>query len=98
MTMKKIIIIILSLIILVMGVQILLPKPKQTILQPQPQPQRKVTLGIWTEGLYDAKKQKLQPEKLLEFEKLIDRKVSIAHYYRGWESFIDPYLITEFEI
>lgn len=57
----------------------------------------KIQLGVWTEGLYDASKQKLNPQKLLEFEKLTDKKYSIAHYYRGWESFIDPVLISEFE-
>jgi hypothetical protein len=61
-------------------------------------PQRSIVLGAWTEDLYDAPTQKLQPEKLLEFESAIDRKVTIAHYYRGWESLIDPYILTEFEI
>ena len=61
-------------------------------------PQRKILFGAWTEGMYDAKTQKLHPEKLSEFEKMIDKKVVIAHYYRGWESFINPNLITEFTI
>jgi hypothetical protein len=61
-------------------------------------PQRKIALGAWTEGFYDASARKLQPDKLLAFESMIDRKVSIAHYYRGWESLADPYLLTEFEI
>ncbi len=64
----------------------------------QAAPQRRIMFGAWTEGLYDAKTKKLHPEKLVEFEKLIDKKVAIAHYYRGWESFTDPNLITEFEI
>lgn len=61
-------------------------------------PQRKIVLGAWTEGFYDASTQKLQPEKLIEFENLIGKKVGIAHYYRGWEALGDPYLLTEFKI
>lgn len=60
-------------------------------------PQRHILFGAWTQGLYDAKTQKLHPEKLQSFEKLIDKKVAIAHYYRGWESFTDPHLLTEFQ-
>lgn len=58
--------------------------------------QRHITLGAWTQGLFDAKKKQLHPEKLVEFQKLIKKNVSIAHYYRGWESLSDPKLIQEF--
>jgi len=60
--------------------------------------QKQIMLGAWTEGLYSAESQKLQPEKLDAFESLIDKKLSIAHYYRGWEALSDPNLVTEFEI
>ncbi len=59
--------------------------------------EEKIQLGVWTEGLYDAKARKLQPNKLIDFEKITKKKYSIAHYYRGWESFIDSKLINEFE-
>lgn len=61
-------------------------------------PKRQIEFGAWTEELYDANTQKLNPEKLQEFEKLIDRKVSIAHFYRGWEALSDPGLLDEFEV
>jgi hypothetical protein len=57
---------------------------------------KQVALGMWTEGLYDAKTQTLHPEKLVEFERVTNKKYSIAHYYRGWESLSDPKLINEF--
>jgi len=58
--------------------------------------QRHIALGVWTEGLFDAKTQKLHPEKLQQFEQLIHKKVSIAHYYIGWEALANPGLITQF--
>lgn len=60
-------------------------------------PQRQILFGAWTEGLFDAKKRTLHVEKLKEFETLIDKKVSIAHYYRGWEYMSDPILLKEFQ-
>lgn len=57
---------------------------------------RRVSVGAWTEGLYDPVHKTLHPEVLERFEKLIGKHVSIAHYYRGWESLADPGLITEF--
>lgn len=57
---------------------------------------RHISLGAWTEGFYDPLSQKLHPEVLQEFEILVDKKVAIAHYYRGWESWTDPVLLSEF--
>lgn len=59
--------------------------------------ERKIALGAWTEGLYDAESKTLHPDKLKDFEKLVDKKFSIAHYYRGWESLVDPILVSEFK-
>jgi beta-mannanase len=59
-------------------------------------PQRTILFGAWHEGFFDAKTRTLHPEKLKAFEKIIDKKVSIAHYYRGWEYLADPILIEEF--
>ncbi len=61
-------------------------------------PARKIALGAWTEGLFDAHTQTLHPDKLLDFEQMIDKKVSIAHFYRGWEALIDPNLMVELDI
>lgn len=58
---------------------------------------RHITTGAWTEGLFNPSTQTLHPEKLIAFEKLIGKKVSIAHYYRGWEALSDPNLITQFD-
>jgi hypothetical protein len=60
-------------------------------------PHRHIALGVWTQGFYDAPNQQLHPEKLLQFESMIDRKVAIAHYYKGWEHLTDPHLLTEFQ-
>lgn len=59
--------------------------------------QRHIMLGAWTEGLFDGTNKTLHPEKLLEFEKLVDKKMEIAHYYIGWEVLAKPELITQFE-
>ncbi len=57
---------------------------------------RRISIGAWTEGFYDPVSRKLHPEALTKFESLIDKKISIAHYYRGWESWTDPVLVSEF--
>lgn len=59
---------------------------------------RKISLGAWTEGFFDAKNKELHPEVLQDFESLINKKVSIAHYYLGWEMLSNPELIGQFEI
>jgi len=59
---------------------------------------RHVAIGVWTEGLFDANNQKLHPEKLLQFEQMIHKKVSIAHYYIGWEALSNSQLISQFDI
>ncbi|HVZ67508.1 MAG TPA: glycosyl hydrolase [Patescibacteria group bacterium] len=61
-------------------------------------PHQEILLGAWTQGFYDANQKKLNPQKLLDFESLTKKKYSIAHYYRGWESFIDPTLVKEFSL
>lgn len=60
-------------------------------------PQRKVLIGAWTEGFFDGTNKKLRPEKLLEFEKLVNKKMKIAHYYIGWEVLASPDLLSQFE-
>ncbi|HVT01654.1 MAG TPA: glycosyl hydrolase [Patescibacteria group bacterium] len=57
-----------------------------------------VLLGAWTEGFYNASTHKLNPQKLLDFQKLTKKKYSIAHYYLGWESFSDPNLVKQFSV
>ncbi|HSW87873.1 MAG TPA: glycosyl hydrolase [Candidatus Saccharimonadales bacterium] len=59
-------------------------------------PQRHIELGAWTTGFFDPVTQTLHPEKLQQFEQLIDKKVSIAHFYRGWEALSEPSLLTQF--
>ena len=59
---------------------------------------RHIALGAWTEGLYDPTSQKLHPEYLQQYEELTKKKVTIAHYYRGWEALSDPILVSEFEM
>lgn len=49
---------------------------------------RKVYLGMWTQGFWDDNKKELHIEKLKNLENQINKKVAIAHYYRGWE-FLD---------
>lgn len=47
-------------------------------------PTRDVYLGFWTHGLWDDENRELNPEKLKELENKIDKKVAIAHLFRGW--------------
>jgi beta-mannanase len=60
-------------------------------------PKRTILFGAWTEGFFDPKTKELHPEKLVQFEKLVNKKTSIAHYYIGWESLNDPQLISQFD-
>jgi len=48
-------------------------------------PLRHVQLGFWTEGLYDRASGHVHPEVLRSLQKEINKKVSIAHFYVGWE-------------
>lgn len=61
-------------------------------------PQRHITLGAWTEGFFDPSTQTVHPEKLQQFEQLTHKKVSIAHFYRGWEALADPKLVTQIDM
>jgi len=56
----------------------------------------RILFGAWTQGLFDSKTQKLHPEKLIQFEQLVHKKMSLAHYYIGWEALADPSLIDQF--
>lgn len=60
--------------------------------------QKSILLGAWTEGFFDPITQKLHPEKLTSFQKLINKKVSIAHYYLGWEALTTPQLLSQFSL
>jgi hypothetical protein len=61
-----------------------------------PAQQRHITLGAWTQNLFDAKTQQLHPEKLTHFEQMVQKKLSIAHYYIGWEALTSPKLLIQF--
>ena len=59
-------------------------------------PQRTIMFGAWTEGFYDAETRTLHPEELQSFEKRVNKKAAIAHYYRGWEALERKDLLDEF--
>lgn len=65
--------------------------------QPKITQQRHIIFGVWTEGFFDGSSKTLHPEKLLQFEQMIHEKISLAHYYIGWEVLANPNLITQFE-
>jgi hypothetical protein len=71
--------------------------PQRVVHTPASSP-RSIMLGMWTQGFFDAQTKTLHPKKLEELETQIDKKVSIAHYYRGWESLSDPTLLQEFSV
>lgn len=52
---------------------------KTSVSQPQA-----IYIGAWVQGLWDDNTKQLQPQKLKDFEKLVDKKMAIAHVYRGW--------------
>lgn len=88
---KLIISIILASVLIFSGLLLISGIPKPATIQ------RKITLGAWTEGLYDASEGNLNPGKLLEFEEKIGKKVSIAHYYLGWEHLSEPGISAQFK-
>lgn len=55
----------------------------------------KIYLGMWTEGFWDDSKKELHTEKLKNLEATVEKKMAIAHYYRGWEYLKDSELINE---
>ncbi len=81
---------IVTLIISILLLALLLQPHKKVVEQ------RHIMFGAWTEGLFDASTGTLHPEKLVAFEKLIHKKVSLAHYYLGWEALANPSLVTQF--
>lgn len=91
-------IIIPALIIGLFVIFFLLLTQKETV-QPTPSPTiaRKITLGAWTEGLFEANTKTLHPEKLSEFENLINKKLTVAHFYIGWESLNKPEFISHLD-
>lgn len=64
------------------------PSPTFVIHQP-------IYLGMWTEGFWNDTTFRLQPEKLINLENSIGKKMAIAHYYRGWENLYKPSIIEE---
>jgi beta-mannanase len=97
-TQKNIIIGIIAFIFLVVIVA-LLPenKPINKGSNPSVTPsERHIILGAWTQGFFDPDTKTLHPEKLTQFEKMINKRVAIAHFYIGWESLADPDLIKQF--
>lgn len=56
-----------------------------------------VYLGMWTQGFWDDSAKTLHPEKLAQVEKKIEKKVAIAHYYRGWDALDSPALLSELQ-
>src|SRR6266576_973179 len=87
---KKVVVVGIVLLFFLLILQVFSPHAKKV---PQ---QRHIAFGAWTEGLFDASAQKLHPEKLRQFEQLIHKNVSIAHYYIGWEALVNPDLIKQF--
>ncbi len=55
-------------------------------------PKREVFIGFWTYGLWDDKEQRIRPDRLQDLESKINKKVAIAHYFRGWHHLSEPSL------
>ncbi len=89
-------IVVIIIILLSLGL-IMLARTLHNYSHPETSQQKNITLGAWTEGLYDASTRTLHPEKLLQFEQLVHKKLTIAHYYIGWEFLANPILSTQFE-
>ncbi len=87
----------LSSLLVVIHIMPAKPMSIEPAVLPQKIEKRSVRFGAWTEGFFDGSAKTLHTQKLLEFEKLVHKKVSIAHYYIGWESLADSHLITQFE-
>ncbi len=58
-------------------------------------PTRSIYIGAWVQGLWDENTKDLQVQKLKDFEKLVDKKMAIAHVYRGWAEISNENFIHE---
>jgi beta-mannanase len=96
---KKVLIAIFITTLIIIGINLFIrtDPPENMSITKSEEPVRNIAIGAWTEGLFDAKNQKLQPDKLKEFEELINKKLSIAHYYIGWEILDNTELLKQFE-
>lgn len=54
-----------------------------------------IYLGMWTQGFFDPQNFTLHPEALKSLEAKINKKVAIAHYYRGWEELEKSQVLDE---
>lgn len=58
-------------------------------------PHRSVLIGVWTEEFWDNQTKTLHVKKIHQFEKNIDKKVTITNYYRGWDELDNPHVAKE---
>ncbi len=59
---------------------------------------RNIYLGAWVQGLWDDSSKTLHPQKLKDFEKLVDKKMAIAHFYRGWAEIGDENFVNQLKV
>lgn len=71
--------------------------PTNTPTPTQPSSGRTVYLGMWTQGFWDKQTNTLHPEVLHAVENKINKKVAIAHYYRGWDALDSTALLNELQ-
>ena len=69
------------------------PQPEATAIPVK----RSIYVGMWTQGMWDDPSLRAHPEKLLQTEQKIQKKVAIAHFYTGWENLSNPALIALLE-
>ncbi len=89
---RSLVIIIFLIAVLIIGPSIIIIKKSLNFRNPKliVRNSRVVSLGAWTGGLWNNKSKSLDLDKLHEFQSLISKKVSIAHYYRGWDELNKP--------
>jgi endoglucanase len=56
---------------------------------------RVVFIGAWTEGFWDNNSKVLNTDTIKKFEKEINKKIAIAHYFRGWDELDNPQVVKE---
>lgn len=58
---------------------------------------RTIYIGAWVQGLWNNLSHELDSQKLKDFEKLVNKKMAIAHVYRDWGELPQENFVTELQ-
>jgi len=94
---KNIIVFLIILIIGVIGIIVLknlyMEKKEKSASE-----KREIYIGAWVQDFWNNDTKTLSPQKLKDFEKLVDKEMAIAHFYRGWAEIQDEAFINQLKV